>query len=116
MRIIAAFDQLVLQHAEIGGIVRTAAAVAKCKAGLWDPVHSLFIHVGVDGRDIEDDRAVPTRAAYAPLEGTSGGEVWLERAGGPGPSMTSSSSEWRPRRWSCSNACTATLTSETAVA
>jgi PucR-like helix-turn-helix protein len=85
VRIIAAFDQLVLQHAEIGGIVRTAAAVAKCKAGLWDPVHSLFIHVGVDGRDIEDDRAVPTRAAYAPLEGTSGGEVWLERAGGPGP-------------------------------
>jgi hypothetical protein len=31
VRIIAAFDQLVAQRAEIGGIVRTAAAVAECQ-------------------------------------------------------------------------------------
>ena len=78
VKIIAAFDQLVAQRTEIGGIVRTAAAVAGCRAGLWDPIHGLFVHVGPDGREIEDDGAA-ARTAHVPLEGTGGGEVWLER-------------------------------------
>ncbi len=85
LRIIAAFDQLVAQRAEIGGVVRAAAALVECQAGLWDPVHGLLLQVGPDGREIEDSRDVAGTIARAALEGTGGGEVWLERAEGPGP-------------------------------
>jgi hypothetical protein len=85
LRIIAAFDQLVAQRAEIGGVVRAAAALAECRAGLWDPVHGLLVQVGPDGREIEDSRDAASTTARAALEGTSGGEVWLERAERPGP-------------------------------
>jgi hypothetical protein len=82
LRIIAAFDQLIAQHADIGGVVRAAAAIAECNAGLWDPQHSLIVHVGPDGREIagSSTTAVTVRA---PLDGTGGGEVWLYHADGP---------------------------------
>ena len=67
VRMIAAFDQLVAQRAEIGGIVRTAAAVAECNAGLWDPIHGLFLHVGPYGREIEDGRHNSARTAATEL-------------------------------------------------
>jgi hypothetical protein len=81
LRIIAAFDQLIAQHADIGGVVRAAAAIAECNAGLWDPQRSLIVHVGPDGREIEDS-ATTAITVRAPLDGTGGGEVWLCRAAG----------------------------------
>jgi|GraSoiStandDraft_32_1057276.scaffolds.fasta_scaffold250373_1 hypothetical protein len=53
LRIITAFDQLIAQHADIGDVVQ-ATSIAECNAGLSDPQHSLLVHAGADGREIQD--------------------------------------------------------------
>jgi hypothetical protein len=84
VRVIAAFDQLVAHRADIGALVRAAAGLAECAAGIHDPLRGVFISVGSDGRSLPV-RIIPPTSSFAKVDDGSGAEVWLERPGGPGP-------------------------------
>ncbi len=84
VRVIAAFDQLVAHRADIGALVRAAAGLAECTAGIHDPLRGVFISFGPDGRNLQD-RPIPTTSTFAKVDDGSGAEVWLDRTGGPGP-------------------------------
>lgn len=96
VRVIAAFDQLVAHRADIGALVRAAAGLAECAAGIHDPLRGVFISVGSDGRSLTD-RVIPPTSTFAKVDDGSGAEVWLERTGGPGPWTRSLPSGWRRR-------------------
>ena len=82
--VIAAFDQLVAHRADIGALVRAAAGLAECAAGIHDPLRGVFLSVGSDGRSLPD-RVIPTTSTLVKVDDGSGAEVWLDRPGGPGP-------------------------------
>ncbi len=84
MRVIAAFDQLVAHRADIGALVRAAAGLAECTAGVHDPLRGVLISMNCDGRSVPVG-AVPPKSTVVKVDDGSGAEVWLERAGGAGP-------------------------------
>ena len=84
VRVIAAFDQLVAHRADIGALVRAAAGLAECTAGIHDPLRGVFISVASDGRSAQHGAPPPT-STLVKVDDGSGAQVWLERSGGPGP-------------------------------
>jgi PucR C-terminal helix-turn-helix domain len=84
VRVIAAFDQLVAHRADIGALVRAAAGLAECKAGIHDPLRGVFISVTSEGKSVPG-RVIPRTGTLVKVDDGSGAEVWLDRAGGPGP-------------------------------
>jgi hypothetical protein len=84
VKVIAAFDQLVAHRADIGALVRAAAGLAECSAGINDPLRGIFVAVSPDGRSTEG-RTVPKASSLAKVDDGSGAEVWLYRPNGPGP-------------------------------
>jgi hypothetical protein len=81
VRVIAYFDELVAHQASLPDVVRSAAALAECVAGLRrDGEQQLRFRS--DG--VRADGAVSVSAA-ADLGRDPAGQVWLERPGGPGP-------------------------------
>ena len=84
VRVIAAFDQLVAHRADTGALVRAAAALAECTAGIHDPLRGVSLSVTSDGRSVQS-RVAPATSTLAKVDDGSGAEVWLDRAGGPGP-------------------------------
>lgn len=84
VRVIAAFDQLVGHRADIGALVRAAAGLAECTAGIHDPLRGVFLSVTSDGKTVPG-RALPPTGTLVKVDDGSGAEVWLQRGGGPGP-------------------------------
>jgi hypothetical protein len=84
VRVIAAFDQLVAHRADTGALVRAAAGLAECTAGIHDPLRGVFLSVSSDGRAVAS-RVIPATSTLAKVDDGSGAEVWLDRLGGPGP-------------------------------
>ncbi|MEU9269102.1 helix-turn-helix domain-containing protein [Streptomyces sp. NPDC048251] len=81
VRVIAYFDELVAHRASLPDLVRSAAALAECVAGLRRDGESQlrFTPAGVRA----DGEVAPSAAAELGHDPT--GQVWLERPGGPGP-------------------------------
>jgi hypothetical protein len=81
VRVIAYFDELVAHQAGLPDLVRAAASLAECVAGLRRD-GSPELRFQPDGT-----RAGPasSASASADLGGNPAGRVWLERSGGPGP-------------------------------
>jgi len=77
---IAYFDALVESRAGLEAVVRAAAVLAGCAAGLRDPARRAVVRVLPDGRR-EDGEPTGTRA---PLHDDDGAVVWLERPAGAG--------------------------------
>jgi hypothetical protein len=97
VRIIAYFDRLVEHRASLDALVRAAAGLAECPAALRDHRTGRLIRYDPHGRPVHDP-APGSLSGGAPDSGTWEGvrravrideqdvaEVWLERAGGPGP-------------------------------
>jgi PucR C-terminal helix-turn-helix domain len=84
VRVIAAFDQLVGHRADIAALVRAAAGLAECTAGVHDPLRGVLISMNCDGRSVPAG-SVPPRSTVVRVDDGSGAEVWLERPGGAGP-------------------------------
>jgi hypothetical protein len=84
VRVIAAFDQLVGHRADIGALVRAAAGLAECTAGIHDPLRGVFVSVASDGKTVPG-RAIPPISTLVKVDDGSGAEVWLHRSGGAGP-------------------------------
>jgi hypothetical protein len=82
VRVIAYFDTLVDGHVSLETIVRSAAALGGCTAGVSDPDRPIFMRVDPDGtRYGPEDRYDPAIRVVQP--GSDGLEVWLERPDGP---------------------------------
>ncbi|MCK9897094.1 helix-turn-helix domain-containing protein [Frankia sp. AgB32] len=80
VRVIAYFDALVATQADVRGLVRAAAMLAECDAGLETP-EAGRIRYGSDGRPAPSEGAMTARVSgWVRLVGA--GRVWLER---PGP-------------------------------
>ena len=82
---IASFDQLIARHADLNEIVRSAAGLAGCIAGMSDGVHAIHICVGPDGRDIEGESLSAKSTTLAKVGDGESVEIWLQRVGGPLP-------------------------------
>jgi hypothetical protein len=76
VRVIAFFDALAEQHANLDQVLRSAAALAGCRVGIRSARLPGGVRVGAEGGPVP---AGP-RSWACPV--ASGGEVWLERAGG----------------------------------
>jgi hypothetical protein len=91
VRVIAYFDALIDGHAGLDALVRGAAALAGCPAGLRDQERHLRIRIDADGHrlDVADGqpwRDWPNAALDEPgLPGQPGAAVWLERSDGEVP-------------------------------
>ena len=84
VRVIAHFDSLVDSHAGLQSIIRGAAALAGCPAGLTDPGSRLTVRVLADGRAVSADG--PCDPAWPKTPVTQNGAVlWLELAEPTGP-------------------------------
>jgi hypothetical protein len=79
VRVIAFFDALAEQHANLDQVLRSAAALAGCRVRIRSARLPGGVRVGAEGGPVP---AGP-RSWACPV--ASGGEVWLERAGGPLP-------------------------------
>jgi hypothetical protein len=80
LRVIAYFDALVTRGASAPALVRAAAALAECPAGLWRP-DGTVVRYRPDGEPLPSVRADFPATALA----AGPGGVWLERPDGPGP-------------------------------
>ncbi|WP_370941834.1 PucR family transcriptional regulator [Amycolatopsis sp. cg5] len=80
VRVIAYFDELVARHGRLPDLVRAAASLAECVAGL-DRDGGAPLRFGPDG---EPAGAAVAEPASAEL-GEPAGRVWLERPGPAGP-------------------------------
>jgi hypothetical protein len=83
VRVIAYFDALIDGHAGLDALVRGAAVLSGCPAGLHDAERHLAIRIDPDGRRLESTSG-PARPEWpgAALDG-AGARVWLERDGSP---------------------------------
>lgn len=79
VRVIAYFDELVAHRAGLAELVRAAAALAECVAGLRTG-DGPALRYRPDGRRAAEPEASPSGSAELP-----GGRVWLERLDAPGP-------------------------------
>jgi len=85
VRVISYFDGLVDAHAGFDALVRSAARLAECAAGLTDSRGRVVARYDANGQPLprevpEDPLARPYLAGDDSL-----GRVWLERSDGPGP-------------------------------
>ncbi len=80
VRVIAYFDALVENRATPADLVRAAAALAECPAGL-DAAGEEPLRFRPDGSAAE----APVTASGSAELGPGAGHVWLAREGGPGP-------------------------------
>ena len=92
LRVIDHFDRLVDERAPVGALVRAAAALAACPAGVHLADRGLTRRFAADGRALpvdDGDRSTAgvavSRGPRVPVPGTPGSGVWLERDGDPGP-------------------------------
>jgi hypothetical protein len=81
VRVIAYFDALVMNRATLPALVRSAAGLAECPAGLR-PAGGDAVRFAADGVAVPGE--VPVAESGAVDLGPAG-RVWLERPGGPGP-------------------------------
>ncbi|MBB4684250.1 helix-turn-helix domain-containing protein [Amycolatopsis jiangsuensis] len=84
VRVIAYFDELVAHRATLPDLVRAAASLAECGAGLRYGDRPP-LRYGPRGTPAGDTAEVPAGAVSAELGGEVAGKVWLERADGAGP-------------------------------
>ncbi|HEY4455985.1 MAG TPA: hypothetical protein VGN81_16855, partial [Pseudonocardiaceae bacterium] len=81
VRVIACFDELIARRAGRADVVRLAASLAECPAGLQLGQESP-IRFHRDGTRLGDRGTISAAAEFGPPEA---GRVWLERPGVPGP-------------------------------
>ncbi|MDX2694110.1 PucR family transcriptional regulator [Streptomyces ipomoeae] len=79
------FDSLVEERAPLAAVVRAAAALAGCAAGLHDAGRGLTRRYASDGRALPDETGPSQARARAAVPGRPGSWVWLERSGTDGP-------------------------------
>jgi hypothetical protein len=84
VRVIAYFDTLVDGHVGLETIVRSAAALGHCTAGVRDSDRQVFMRVDPEGHRHSPSDPMDESSRVV-LAGESGIEVWLERTGGPLP-------------------------------
>ncbi|HYZ55146.1 MAG TPA: helix-turn-helix domain-containing protein [Streptosporangiaceae bacterium] len=76
-KVITYFDDLAASHAGLGGLVRGAAVLADCGAGLSVPGR-IQMRVAADGHRLESAPIDPGWTVL-PLDPGTGGLIWLER-------------------------------------
>jgi PucR C-terminal helix-turn-helix domain len=85
VRVIAAFDELVARRADVGGLLRSAAGLSGCRAGISDPGHEIDLCFGPDGRAVNGESSRPSVTSTRARFGDDGAaEVWLDRGEAPG--------------------------------
>lgn len=83
VRVIAYFDALIDGHAGLDALVRGAAVLSGCPAGLHDAARHLAIRIDSEGHRLAAS-AGPARAGWpAAALDEAGALVWLERDDGP---------------------------------
>lgn len=83
MRIIGFFDRLVENRADVHALVRAAADLAECPAGLRDPRGAVVVRYDEHGRPLAPARGTVSLDRAFGSDSDGHGVVWLERASGP---------------------------------
>lgn len=83
LRVIEHFDRLAEDRASAAAVVRAAAAMAGCVAGLHDAARGTSRRYAASGRPLSAEEATGWSSLAVP--GQPGSCVWLERQGAPGP-------------------------------
>lgn len=82
VRVIAYFDRLAESRAGVEALVRGAAVLAGCPAGLVDPGRRVHVRVEADGTRRDTEAAPDPAWPCARLSPDSAAVLWLERGGG----------------------------------
>lgn len=85
LRVIAYFDRLAEAHAGLEAIVRGAAVLAGCPAGLSDPERRVRLRVTGEGRREDGGGTLHPDWVTTPLVPDGSAVLWLERGGAGGP-------------------------------
>jgi hypothetical protein len=80
LRVVAYFDQLVANNADLEAAVRATAIIADCPAGLELRDRGLVVRYNTEGVRLSG-AAAPSRTAPLAAEGREPGAVWIERDG-----------------------------------
>ncbi|MET7477235.1 helix-turn-helix domain-containing protein [Streptomyces sp. NPDC005648] len=85
LSVIDHFDSLVEERAPLAAVVRAAAALAGCAAGLHDAGRGITRRYASDGHALPEDTGPSQARARTAVPGRPGSWVWLERSGTDGP-------------------------------
>jgi len=83
VRIITFFDELVRHRASLDALVRSAAALAECPAGLSDDFNGVVLCFNEDGSPHRGTADEPTVAKDILIDEVRVGSVWLQRPAEP---------------------------------
>ncbi|GIH21388.1 hypothetical protein Raf01_95600 [Rugosimonospora africana] len=77
LRVVSYFDQLSTNSPDLEAVVRAAAVIADCTAGLEVPGRGVMVRCSQDGEPLHQPMGQPS--GVRGLEGGEEGKVWLER-------------------------------------
>lgn len=83
LRVVAFFDQLAANDPELDAVVRAAAVIADCPAGMELPYRGVLIRYSPDGAAIGGPATGASQHKVVQLHPHEQGRVWLERDGAP---------------------------------
>lgn len=81
LRVVAFFDQLAANNPELDSVIRAAAVIADCPAGMELPYRGVVIRYSPDGDTIGGPATTVSQHKIVELDPHEQGTVWLERDG-----------------------------------
>lgn len=80
LRVVAYFDQLGANEPDLAAVVRAAAVIADCPAGLELPERGVSVRYSPDGELLEGQAAAASEQRLLIGDNDEAGRVWLERS------------------------------------